>query len=405
MTRVAALLVLWGLLCPPVASHARELRRNLQFIRPMLMGEAYVALADEASALFYNPAGIVFLGEGSVEVFTPQIALDERLMAAATNPSSVSNQYSGLTMDQMAAHIDESAFVHLNLRLPVITVPQRGLAFAFGSDALVNLEVTSQGTITLPPPIGTYTVPALHVETYADVVAAYDYTFRPSEALALGFTLKLVNRIGIDKVIDAETLFGAAFSGTSNLANDPDYVALQQGKTYSAAGIDLGLVYVFTSAPNWRPRIGYSIINVGGYSNTEGFYGMRFGAVRRQTGIPIAGELPLVHTLGFALSPVYDMIRYSVAVDYVDVMREFYPKGSHWKLHTRAGLEVGLGPREDGTALFSVLTGLNAGHTSFGVLSRAWIIEVGFGRYTVERGNYTGDRPDSRRVLLFGFRF
>ncbi|MDH4247431.1 MAG: hypothetical protein OEW39_06415 [Deltaproteobacteria bacterium] len=405
MTRLAALLLLLGLISPPEPSQARELRRNLLFIRPMLMGEAYVALGDESSALFYNSAGIAFLGSGSVEIFTPQIAVDERLKAAATDPASVSNQYSGLTVDQLSQFVDQSAFIHVNLRMPVITVPSRGLAFAFGGDALVNLEVTKQGEITLPDPIGTLTLPALHVEVYADTVGAYNYTFRPSDGLALGFLFKAVNRIGIDKLIDAETLFGAALNGTSNLANDPDYLALQQNLSYTAMGLDVGLLYVFRDALNWHPRLGYSIINVGGYSTAEGFHGMRFGAVRRKTGIPIGGELPLLHTFGFAVSPVHNLIRYSIALDYVDVMREFYPKDSHWKMHTRLGFELGIGPKEDGTALLSIMAGLNAGHTSFGVLTRTWIMEVGFGRYTVERGNYTGDRPDSRRVVLLGFRY
>lgn len=83
------------------------------------------------------------------------------------------------------------------------------------------------------------------------------------------------------------------------------------------------------------------------------------------------------------MSPEYIGIRYTLAVDIVDVTNTVLP-GDDLALRTHVGMEIGIGIHSDGTALFSILGGYNANHPSIGVLARDWIFEVGFGRYTVE---------------------
>ncbi|MDH5751178.1 MAG: hypothetical protein OEZ59_02015 [Deltaproteobacteria bacterium] len=384
---------------------AREIRRSIQFIRPLLMGGAQVALGDEASTLFYNPAGIARLGEGSVEIFTPMLVLDERVFGASTNPSDALSKFEGIDMFTMSDMVGTSVFAQFNMRSPVITDAKRGNAYIVGAEMLANIEVIKQGELTNPLDGLTYDVPALHLEFYTDYTAAYVYTAKWGSGISLGIMPKSVSRLGIDKIIDAETLFGAALGGEASLINDSDYQAMMMGMTYHVPGLDAGLIITLPWASNWRPRIGYSILNIGGYSKDEGFYGMRFGKIRRSTGIPVAGELPLLHTVGIAVSPTYNFIRYTAALDIVDVTRQVLENEKHWTVRTRAGLEIGIGPEEDGAALFSFLAGWNAGHTSAGVLSRVWIFEIGMGRFTVEKGYKVDDDPDSRRVFLFGFRW
>jgi hypothetical protein len=114
--------------------------------------------------------------------------------------------------------------------------------------------------------------------------------------------------------------------------------------------------------------------------------------------------LPLNVQVGFAVSPTYANIRYTFAIDLVDAAKTAIP-GDSLNNRTRAGFEIGVAPHKDGTALFSVLFGWNATHFSVGVLSRVWVFEIGFGRYTVERGEDPGDNPQERRVVLIGMRF
>ena len=46
-------------------------------VRPLAMGNAYVAIADDYNALFYNPAGIARLKEWNGEFFNPAIAFSK----------------------------------------------------------------------------------------------------------------------------------------------------------------------------------------------------------------------------------------------------------------------------------------------------------------------------------------
>jgi hypothetical protein len=104
------------------------------------------------------------------------------------------------------------------------------------------------------------------------------------------------------------------------------------------------------------------------------------------------------------VSPTYNEIRYTFALDLVDLAKTALD-GDSLDNRTRVGFEIGVGPHDDGTALFSLLFGWNATHFGVGILSRVTVFEIGFGRYTVEKGPHPGADPEDRRVLLIAFRF
>ena len=168
--------------------------------------------------------------------------------------------------------------------------------------------------------------------------------------------------------------------------------------------MDIGFLYQFQFWKGWFPRGGLSFLNIGGVDDNNKIKGIEFGPRPSPFDPPQAGELPQINTFGFAVSPLFTGIRYTIALDVVDFTRTVLP-GKDWKKRSRFGVEIGIGPRKDGTALLAILAGLNATHTSFGVLGRVWIYEIGFGSYTVELGNKAGDKPSDRFVFIFGFRF
>src|SRR5689334_14129036 len=65
-----------GLLAPGEAWGAKALPRYFPQLRPLLMGDANVAVGDEASTVFYNPAGIADLPMGSYQIGLPIPLLD-----------------------------------------------------------------------------------------------------------------------------------------------------------------------------------------------------------------------------------------------------------------------------------------------------------------------------------------
>ncbi len=384
---------LWLGLCLTLALPAEggELRRSMSFMRPLLMGDAYVALGDEPSTLFYNPAALATMPGGAVEAFSPQLIVDDILFNAIVDPSKLEDEYGDLSEDDFDDLIGTTLFTDLNFRMPFVTSPEAGTAWGVGLETLAFLEI-------LGSPLG----PSLRLEYFTDLVLFRSYATKITERLAVGNTPKIVGRLGLNKVFTTGELF---VSGESlNLDNDPAFQDLQDGTTFWAPGVDLGLLYEFPFAESWHPRMGISALNLGGWNDGDGSRGMEFGKRPNATAPPQAGELPQINTLGFAVSPTFYGVRYSLAVDFVDLDRRVLP-GDDLYLRTRLGLEIGIAIREDGVPLLSLLFGSNATHGSFGVMSRVWIFEIGFGAYRVELGEKPGDNPDVRYGAVFGFRF
>ncbi len=50
-------------------------------VRPLAMGNAFVAVADDHNALFYNPAGLARLQSWSMEIINPTIGISANTIA------------------------------------------------------------------------------------------------------------------------------------------------------------------------------------------------------------------------------------------------------------------------------------------------------------------------------------
>ena len=372
-------------------SVAGELRRSMSFIRPLLMGDAYVAVADEASTLFYNPAGIVRVPKWSAEVFTPQFLMDERIRKAITDPESLSGEFEGVDETNFRTRLNETVFFDFNLRVPAIVLAGNDVAFGLGVEVLTFFEI-----------LGNPVFPGLHLEFFTDGVLFLSLGYELTEDLFFGFTPKVINRIGIDKFLTFGEIFAAG--STASIENDPAFKDLSDGKSFTEFGMDIGFLYQFPFWKGWFPRGGLSFLNIGGIDDSDKIKGIEFGPRPSPFDPPQAGELPQINTFGFAVSPVFTGIRYTMALDVVDFTRTVLP-GKDWKKRSRLGVEIGIAPGKDGSALLAIMAGLNATHFSFGVLSRVGIYEIGFGSYTVELGNEAGDKPSDRFAFIFGFRF
>ncbi|MBI4083242.1 MAG: hypothetical protein HY423_11595 [Candidatus Lambdaproteobacteria bacterium] len=392
-----ALLALGTLACVLVATAlpspaaAKSLRRSAPFIRALLMSDAYTAVADEASAVQYNPAGIAGLADGSLEAFVPAFYFDDKIKTAILEPEKLQARYQNLTDADFEKLLGEHIFAQINIRMPVVTLAGPHLAIGLIADAFSFVEI-------LQNPV----LPGLHIEFYADEVLFFAKAWNLTESLAFGITPKVINRIGLDKTFTFAELF--ASGGTLDLESQPAFQQLLAGTSYQAGALDVGFLYRFPFLEGWQPRMGIALLNIGGYSAKDGLRGMKFG--KRPSGFepPIAGEIPQINTVGFAVSPAWAGVRVTLALDVVDVTRSATP-GSDWIKRTRLGLAAEVFPHEDGTALFSLLAGLAGTRPSYGVMSRVFVFEIGFGLYDVELGNADGDRVDHRTAFTFGFRF
>jgi len=371
------------------APQAKELRRQMAFIRPLLMGDANVAVGDESSTLFYNPAGVARLPANAYEILTPQIIVSDEAKAALVDSDALAAKYQNLSQAQMGSLLGTKVLAQANIRMPVVSRAAGG-AWGMGVEQLANIEILNNSAL-----------PGVHLETYTDALVFDTYAGMWGDRLAVGITPKLVARKGLDKVFTFGELF--ATGNTVDLNHTPEYKNFQNGNAVVAGGADLGFIYRLQAWESWAPRLGVSLLNIGGYDNKAGLKGIEFGARPTPYDPPIGGEIPQINTVGVAVSPEWSGIRLTLALDVVDVTRTVLP-GPDWYKRTRLGMEIGIGVRKDGTALLSILGGFNATHPSFGLLTRSGFVEAGLGTYSVELGQKPGDDREQRTVLLFGIR-
>lgn len=361
-------------------------------LRAALMGNAYVATGDEATSLFYNPAGLTGLRATNVYALAPQVTFNDPVKVALVDPEKFSNELDAVEQDlennEFETLLGRSFFTDVTLRSPMVVFPDKGLTLGLGAEGLASLLIRRNRVL-----------PLVRVEFFLDKLLVLGGFGTAGESFSWGFNLKVIDRIGVDKLYTP-----ADFTTGQDITDRPEWQAVEAGESFTRGAADLGFLWRLPFARGWHPRVGVSMLNIGGYDSEEGVHGVRFGPRPSEFEAPQAGELPQINTVGFAVSPFWQGIRFTFALDVVDVTRSVLA-GPDYGKRTRIGTEIGFFPHDDGTARLSLLAGWNGGHPSYGVLSRVWIFEVGFGVYTVELGEDFGDLPDERTTFTIAFRF
>jgi len=206
------------------------IHHHYQSPRALGMGDAFSAVANDYSAIFYNPAALAWRQDGQINM-SMDVAITSSFMdfynqvnnvmsdssstpeasytsAAALLTSNYGNVYGG------RAGLFEGFWVRPNWGVAVIP-----------ADLTLNLAVHNQGP------------PALDIRSYLDTTVAYSYADEikgmPGR-LAWGTTVKFVNRGFVNKQVNALDI---AAAGSSSVISSEDF---RDGYTIDG---DLGLIF------------------------------------------------------------------------------------------------------------------------------------------------------------------
>src|SRR5687768_7371757 len=81
-------------------------------LRPLGMGNAYVGVADDFNALFYNPAGLARLKSWDLEVFNPALEIASHTVDTIENVSKLGSGDTGDLSEVLALFRSETGHVH-----------------------------------------------------------------------------------------------------------------------------------------------------------------------------------------------------------------------------------------------------------------------------------------------------
>jgi hypothetical protein len=224
-------------------------------LRPMGMGDAFVAVANDYNAIFYNPAGLARREDGELNLFLDAgvssnfMSLSKEIQDAQNTPGTEAAKQQAM-LDVLQENYGKSFAVRSTLMSGFLVRPNWGIA-------LIPMDLSFEGT--LHKNLG----PAINTTVYADTTLALaygdDWHSFPGGRMSWGFTAKAINRGYFSKAVTFV-----------ELANDPNLVKTSDLREGFGIDGDLGFLYTpllpskgfFSALRLARPSFGLVVRNV-----------------------------------------------------------------------------------------------------------------------------------------------
>ena len=333
---------------------SRELKWTQYGVRPLAMGNAYVAVADDFNALFYNPAGLARLESWHGELLNPKVgvsALTVKTISTVTSLAGAGSTGVESTLTAFEALSGKPQWINVGWT-PHLVFP--GFGIGMGLDLGANLTV--HRTIAADVNAGTEII----------IPVAYAKNFL-EDRLSLGVAVKGLFTTGVDREFSLADI--TAFSkkdADSTGAQLKDYVVAGKG-----VGVDLGML--FTPVTTGEPTLGISIADVGGTP----YKATKVGSAVLGAPKPRA---PAVNT-GISYKPIKTGSYYVLTT--VDAHAINQP--IHFSKKLNFGTEWGFGK------VLKLQAGLHQGSLSGGFQLDAWILVLRFATYAEQIGHVAGE--------------
>lgn len=341
------------------AAWAEELPVFYKGIRPLGMGGAFTAVADDENAMFYNPAGLNKIEAlGGVDILNPYFEYSKNTLDFFKDLGDVEDAQTDTEQAQLAADLLEKWFgKHLHLRtglFPSATFHNFGVGVL--GQASFDGEVHN--------PLGPNT---LNIRAGYDIalVVSGAYAFMDKK-LQVGATGKFINRRFLDQEYS-----------TLDLVQE-DGIKTDDFEKGTGVGIDLGAIY---NPPMFLdPSFGLTILNIADVDLGD------------------AGKLEQQVNLGAAVHPPLGFGKLLVAFDIVDLTNQL-GRDNDLAKRLHLGVEYKL------PVILALRAGLNQGYPSYGVGVDLWILNLNYAYYIEEIGAYAGQLPDRRHIFQFSIGF
>lgn len=368
--RILFLILLLALLQTHAWAQAPDytIHQDYTSTRALGMGNAFIAVADDHSGLFYNPASLALRKTGQVHAFL-RAGIDADYMDFIDEIEGAEGDASEMA-DVISAHYGE----HRYSRVPTIGAvwvrPNWGIGFI---PADLSLDIG----------IHQFLGPSLAVNAYLDTTLAYGYAWKTKSKkhpVAIGVTVKALHRAYYSDVVNAGTL------ATGDDVFDVNKSA--EGMTIDA---DIGFLYAppvnAWMQKNMKPTLAVVIRNIADYG-----FPMQFELFNDKN----PKEPPKLQRR-FAVGSKFDLRKFwvfdpKVAIDVTDMGHEnwTFKKGMH------AGFEAYWKMFNWWKGHWSV--GYNQGYWTAGLGAKLGVFQIELASWGEEVG--TSDTPtESRRYI------
>ena len=365
---------------------AGELRRPVQGIRNLGMGNVGIALSFDENALFYNPAGLA-----SVDSIIVSLPL---LLEISDDAWNIRNEVSKLGSAKTSEAVDllMGKRVHFRGLLDLNFLMPFGEWMTFGLAGAYETMFDVEG----PNPV------AVEIDFGWRYDEIYNMAFGMPVARGrwlVGAGIETVQRCDIPLTTHTIGTILANTDLSSNVGScNPKTADLTRAQTFN-----FGFQRRIEAASALKMMWGMTANNVGG---------LKFKRSDNETN-PADQNVEI--STGLSLQPSWGPVRMLYAIDLRDLTMKHADdtycqskKGTDciWKrLHI--GTEFGFFPLDSGTSTFAVRAGFNQGYFTYGFELNPFIfirfLNIQFAVYKTETGDKIGERPDKRRVIQINF--
>jgi len=341
----------------PVA--ANEYYPFFRGIRAEGMGNAGIAVVDDETSLFINPAGLGKIRGPYFSIFNAQAEMNQTTQGAIPNNSGDATAFMSPTEALDLAVKNPNQHIHSEAQtLPAFVTTNFGIG-VYGRYS-VDAQVTSATN-------------SVQMNYFNDYGAELGYCLRLfSGRLKIGATGKIINRVYVNQT----------FPVTANLSL-PNIA--QEG---TGAGLDAS---VMLSAPwLWLPSITAVVHDVGGTNFTLG------NGIFYKTGVNPPNQAQEINA-GFGLFPIFTpRSRASITAEWDDIMTA-QPLDVWRSFH--AGVELNFND------VFFIRGGVNEHYWTAGLEFVVGHNQLQLASYGEEIGTAPQEVEDRRYVVQYGFRF
>ncbi len=334
-------------------TYANELPYIYKGARPLGMGGAFIALSNDANALFYNPAGLADIKENQLSLVGIEIESDSGGYKFTDDALKVDFDNSKKVAQFLQGHIGDYGHVAASF-FPTYSSPN----FAFGliSSARSNIQVRDRQ------------YPKLDVDAIGDggVCTGFAHSFLDN-SLLVGANLKYIYRESLEHEYSISDMTTTGFK--DRVRDD-----INHG---SGLLLDLGMIYKIQGAQEGSDQgplqLGISINNL---------IGNKFGKFED---IDPHVDLGVSKRIG----------NITLAADYVDIFGQLGEDQD-------VGKRIHLGLEYAATKILNLRTGIYQGYLTFGIGLDTKQLQIDMLMYTEEVGTYSGQQRDRRYMLSFG---
>ena len=332
---------------------AKEYPTFFRGVRPLGMGGAFTAVADDENAIFYNPAGI-----SKTQTF--QIGLINPLIEVSKNTIDLYSDIQDTDMDDTAAVSDLlEKYIGEHQHARASLFPNVGFKIA---SVGVQLGVLAQGTFDAD--IHNPVWPEAHFDYVRDIGLFAGAGMKlPFAGLNAGIAIKSLTRESLSEVYTAIDIASENFE--DKIEDD-----LNSGSGFSA---DVGVMYSLPFLSTFNPQAALVIQNI------------------PEMDMGDAKDIDTRINIGFAVEKSFSLFTVIGALDYMDI-------GNNIDEDEDMAKRLHLGGEIKLANFLSVRGGLNQGYYTAGATLDFFIFRIDAATYAEEVGAYTGQREDRRYI-------